>query len=82
MTDVISDNFVRQQIVEQRAAPTNTTGIVGWIRTRLLTSPTYILLTFVCALILWFTIVPLIRFTLIDAVWTGRDRGACLAETV
>ena len=29
---------------------------------------------------IWVTVVPLIRFLLIDAVWTGSDRNACLAE--
>src|SRR6202012_1944618 len=30
--------------------------------------------------LIWVTVVPLIRFLLIDAVWTGSDRNACLAE--
>jgi general L-amino acid transport system permease protein len=29
---------------------------------------------------LWFTVVPALRFMLIDAVWTGNDRTACLAK--
>ena len=29
---------------------------------------------------LYFTVVPSIKFLLIDAVWTGADRNACLAE--
>jgi general L-amino acid transport system permease protein len=33
-------------------------------------------------LLLWFTVVPAIRFLLVDAVWTGSDRNACLAENV
>src|SRR5207302_2672356 len=43
-------------------------------------SPTNILITIVCALLLWFIVVPALRFALIDAVWTGKDRNACLAE--
>jgi general L-amino acid transport system permease protein len=57
-----------------------TTGFVGFLRTRLFNSPTNILITIVSALLLWFTVVPAIKFLLIDAVWSGKDRTACLAE--
>jgi general L-amino acid transport system permease protein len=57
-----------------------TTGFVGFLRTRLFNSPTNILITIVCALLLWFILVPSLRFLLVDAVWTGKDRTACLAE--
>ncbi len=33
-------------------------------------------------LLLWFTIVPAVKFLLVDAVWSGKDRNACLAENV
>jgi general L-amino acid transport system permease protein len=46
----------------------------------LFNTPTNILLTVLSALLIWFTVVPTIRFLLIDAVWTGNDRNACLAE--
>jgi general L-amino acid transport system permease protein len=58
------------------------TGFVGFVRTRLLNSPTNILLTLGSVLLLWFTIVPAIKFLLVDAVWSGKDRNACLAENV
>ena len=57
-----------------------TTGFVGLVRTRLFNSPTNILLTIVGALLLWFTIIPSVKFLMVDAVWTGKDRTACLAE--
>ena len=34
------------------------------------------------ALLLWFTVVPALKFLLVDAVWHGTDRNACLAENV
>jgi general L-amino acid transport system permease protein len=71
---------VRQELVSERAAPIKTTGFVGFLRTRLFNSPTNILLTIASALLLWFTVIPTLRFLLIDAVWTGTDRNACLAE--
>jgi general L-amino acid transport system permease protein len=74
--------FVRQELVAERAAPIKTTGVVGFLRTRLFNSPTNVLLTIGGILLLWFTVVPSVKFLLIDAVWTGKDRTACLAETV
>jgi general L-amino acid transport system permease protein len=72
--------YVRQELVPERAAPIKTTGFVGFLRTRLFNSPTNILITIVSALLLWFTIIPSVKFLLIDAVWSGKDRNACLAE--
>jgi general L-amino acid transport system permease protein len=74
--------FVRKDLVPERAAPLKTTGFVGFLRTRLFNTPTNIILTILGALLLWFTVGPAIKFTLIDAVWTGKDRDACLAEKV
>ncbi len=80
MTDITASSFVRQDLVAERPAPVKTTGFVGILRTRLLNSPTNILLTIVGGLLLWFTIIPSIKFLIFDAVWTGADRGACLTE--
>jgi general L-amino acid transport system permease protein len=74
--------FVRSELVPERAAPVRTTGFVGFLRTRLFNSPTNILITIVGVLLLWVTVVPAVEFLLIDAVWSGTDRNACLAENV
>jgi general L-amino acid transport system permease protein len=83
MSDIAasSSSFVRQELVPERAAPIKTSGFIGFLRTRLFNSPTNILLTIVGILLLWFTVVPAVKFLLIDAVWTGKDRTACLSET-
>ena len=82
MSDIAasSSSFVRQELVPERAAPVKTTGFVGFLRTKLFNSPTNILITITSALLLWFVVVPALKFLLIDAVWTGSDRNACLAE--
>jgi general L-amino acid transport system permease protein len=80
MSDLAASVFVRQELVPERAAPIKTTGFVGFLRTRLFNSPTNILITIVSALLLWFTVIPSVKFLLIDAVWRGTDRNACLAE--
>ncbi|MCK1517192.1 amino acid ABC transporter permease [Bradyrhizobium sp. 190] len=80
MSETAPSVFVRQELVGERPAPVKTTGLVGFLRTRLFNSPTNILITIVSALLLWFILVPAIKFTLIDAVWTGKDRTACLPK--
>ncbi|MDD1521863.1 MULTISPECIES: amino acid ABC transporter permease [Bradyrhizobium] len=80
MSDVMSSNFVRQDLLAERPAPVKTTGFIGLMRTRLFNSPTNILLTILGALLLWFTIIPSVKFLMVDAVWSGKDRAACLAE--
>ncbi|MBR0797555.1 amino acid ABC transporter permease [Bradyrhizobium jicamae] len=80
MTDLAAPTFVRQDLVPERPTPVRTTGFLGFVRTRLLNSPGNILLTILALLLLWYVVVPAIRFTLVDAVWTGKDRTACLAE--
>jgi general L-amino acid transport system permease protein len=80
MSDLAAPSFVRQDLIPERTAPVKTTGFVGFLRTRLFNSPTNILLTVASLLLLWFTVVPALRFLLFDAVWRGSDRNACLAE--
>ena len=78
MTINIPASFVATSLIPPRAAPVASTGVIGFLHARLFSSPTNILLTVVSALLLWVTIVPAIEFLLVDAVWTGTDRTACL----
>jgi general L-amino acid transport system permease protein len=80
MSDIATSSFVRQELVPKRPAPIKTTGFIGFLRTRLFNSPTNILLTIVSILLLWLTVIPAVKFLLVDAVWRGADRSACLAE--
>jgi general L-amino acid transport system permease protein len=80
MSETAASSFVRLELVPERPAPIKTTGVVGFLRTRLFNSPTNILLTMVGILLLWFTVIPAVKFLLVDAVWRGADRNACLAD--
>jgi general L-amino acid transport system permease protein len=80
MSEISASSFVREELIAERPAPVKTTGLVGFLRTRLFNSPTNILLTVASLLLLWFTVVPALKFLLLDAVWHGTDRNACLAE--
>ena len=82
MSDIANSPFVRQDLVPERPAPIRTTGLIGFVRTRLLNSPTNILITIASLLLLWSVAVPALKFLLVDAVWSGSDRNACLAENV
>lgn len=78
MTDPFASSFVRQTLIEPRKAPIKAIGFIGFIRQRLLNSPLNIALTIASFALLALTIVPAIKFLLVDAVWRGSDRSACL----
>src|SRR4030095_13345527 len=81
MSATTPSSFVRQDLGAEVPAPVKTTGFVGFLRTRLFNSPTNILITVVSALLLWFILVPTLKFLLVDAVWSGTHRTACLAKS-
>ncbi len=80
MSETTASPFVRHELIAERPAPVKTTGMVGFLRSRLFNSPTNILLTAASLLLLWFTVIPTLQFLLFEAVWHGADRNACLAE--
>jgi general L-amino acid transport system permease protein len=82
MSDIAAPTFIREDLVAEREAPVKTTGVIGFLRTRLFNSPAYVLLTILSAMLIWFTVIPALRFLLVDAVWQGSDREACLAQNV
>jgi general L-amino acid transport system permease protein len=70
--------FVRTRDPIALPPPVATTGIVGRLRASLFSSPFNTLLTFAIVAALVLAIPPLIKFLLIDAVWSGSGREACL----
>lgn len=81
MTEPIAPGFVRQELIAERPAPVITTGLIGFVRTRLLNSPINVALTIAGLAVLWLTLVPTVRFMLVDAVWHGASRDSCLDVT-
>ena len=73
-------NFLRQTPAERLPPPPARGGAAGWIRANLLSSPTNIALTLIGVLFVAWALPPLIRFFLIDAVWSGSGREACVAS--
>jgi general L-amino acid transport system permease protein len=72
--------FLRQAPTGSLPPPPSRTGIFRWLRANLFSSPLNIVLTLVCVLFIAWIVPPLLRFFLINAVWSGNDRDACLAS--
>jgi len=72
--------YVRQAPADRLPPPAARAGVFGWLRTHLFSSPANIALTLICVLLIIWAVTPLLRFVLIDAVWSGTDRDACLAS--
>ncbi|WP_417715135.1 hypothetical protein [Roseibium salinum] len=62
------------------SAPVSTRGIIGWMRQNLFSSVGNTILTIIGILLAYSIFAPLIQFALIDAVWTGQNREACLPQ--
>ena len=60
--------------------PPATVGALGWIRANLFPSVGSGVLTLLMSLSLIWIALPFVDFLLVDAVWTGSDREACLAS--
>ena len=70
--------FVRANSVAAAPPPSSVVGPVAWIRHHLFTGPVNILLTIAIGLLALWLLPALIRFLFIDAVWSGKDREACI----
>ncbi len=70
--------YVRKEAAEALPPPRNLTGWQGWVRENLFSSPFNIVMTIVSALLLYWIFVPLLNFTVFNAVWMGNDREACI----
>ncbi|BCB19967.1 amino acid ABC transporter permease [Bosea sp. ANAM02] len=86
MTDATTENapyaFVRKETLPQEPAPLSVAGPLAWIRANLFSSPLNAILTLLCVWFVIDTVPGLVRFYILDAVWTGTNRDACLADKV
>ncbi|HZP69379.1 MAG TPA: amino acid ABC transporter permease [Pseudolabrys sp.] len=71
--------FVRGVAIAPRPPPAEMTGLLAWLRINLFSTPFNILLTALIVLLLAWAIPEIVKFLVIDAVWSGSDREACLA---
>ncbi|WP_298820645.1 amino acid ABC transporter permease [uncultured Roseibium sp.] len=61
-------------------APVSTTGVIGWMRQNLFSSISNTILTVIGILIAYSIVAPFIQFAIVDAVWNGENREACLPQ--
>jgi general L-amino acid transport system permease protein len=62
------------------APPPAGAGAAAWLRANLFSSPVNIALTLLCMIFIAWAVPSLVKFFLLDAVWSGADRQACLAS--
>jgi len=72
--------YLRAAPAERRPPPAARAGAIGWLRANLFSSPGNVALTLVCAIFIAWTAAHVLRFFVLDAVWSGADREACLAS--
>ncbi|MEW6254509.1 MAG: amino acid ABC transporter permease [Pseudomonadota bacterium] len=70
------------ELKPQEPAPTSTRGVIGWARAHLFGSVGQVLLTVFGIWLFWVVVPPMVKFFVLDAVWTGTGRDACLPENV
>ena len=59
--------------------PVRTTGVVGWVRANLLSSPLNVALTLLSLGLLWMIVPPAIQWLFTEAIWSAQDRKECWA---
>lgn len=86
MTDATTENapyaFVRREALAQQPPPLSVAGPLAWMRNNLFSSPLNTILTLLCIYVVVVTLPELVRFYILDAVWSGTNREACLADKV
>jgi general L-amino acid transport system permease protein len=73
--------FVRREVAPSLPPPLASRGMIGFLRESLFSGPLNIALTVVSLGLIALIVPPAIRFLVIDAVWEGTDREACLGTS-
>lgn len=81
-TAVDTLRYVRADNLAAMPPPSLVRGPLAWIRQNLISSPLNAILTLLALYLVYIVVPPVLRFLLIDAVWTGTDRDACRPEVV
>ncbi|MFH6786368.1 MULTISPECIES: amino acid ABC transporter permease [Methylobacterium] len=74
--------FVRREAVPASAPPSLVAGPLAWLRRNLFSSPANAVMTLAALAVIALVVPPLLRFLVIDAVWTGQNRDACRPEVI
>jgi len=82
METAAMETYVRRELIAPLPPPLATSGMLGFLRQRLFGGVLNIVLTLLSLLLIIIVLPPLVRFLIIDAVWSGSSRTDCLAETL
>jgi general L-amino acid transport system permease protein len=80
MAVLVGKSYLRGAPADRLPPPDDRGGPFDWLRRHLFSSPGNIALTLLCVLFIGWVVPPLLRFFVLDAVWSGSDREACLAS--
>ena len=69
--------WVRTETIPQSAPPASTTGVVGWMRENLFSSPLNTVLTIGSLYVVYLLLPPLFGWAFVDAVWEGTSNQDC-----
>ena len=72
--------FIRREMIAAMPPPLMASGLLLWLRQRLFAGLFNSVLTFLSFVLLAALLWPTIRFLLIDAVWSGTGRDACVGQ--
>ena len=70
--------YVRSEPVAPLPPPITSSGVIGWLRANLFSSPLNIALTIIGLSLAWWILPPIFKFLITDAVWDGQNREACI----
>jgi general L-amino acid transport system permease protein len=73
--------YVREVPSEALPPPVAARGPLAWVRANFFATPFDAILSVAMLLLLYWIVPPLFSFFIVDAVWTGTNRDACLATT-
>ncbi len=76
-TNIPNRVFVREENIPQAPPPISTSGIIGWLRQNLFSSPLNAVLTILSFYLLYTVLPPLIDWVFLTSVWTGDSNQDC-----
>ena len=76
-TNIPNRVFVREENIPQAPPPLSTSGIIGWLRQNLFSSPLNAVLTILSFYLLYTVLPPLIDWVFLTSVWTGDSNQDC-----
>ena len=74
--------FIRSEMQTPLPPPIRNIGVIGWMRENLFSSITNTVMTLIGLGLFLLIVPPMVRFLIIDAVWVGQNREACLGPQV